>query len=221
VCTPGFTPACGYKEPSYLQRDDNVDETGGLSSIIALRLSLDEVDPVKGDGPGAIWTPGFTPGYSQSAPHLQPTGTCAAQPENEVGEPQAINLDDAGVFLGSPTSAVARSKEGAIGCFVQNTFIHAAPPPLTPLPGALRRSMSLPSHSRKCQNEDQVLENPTILPSFPRVTQSLTLTTSPQTYTPYYPPSYVPDVPQCILRLADLLDEPPGAAFYGYPTLGR
>jgi len=46
-------------------------------------------------------------------------------------------------FVLSPSTL---SKNGSVGSMVQNTFIHAAEAPVTPLPGAAKRSRSLPKN---------------------------------------------------------------------------
>jgi len=46
-------------------------------------------------------------------------------------------------FVLSPSTL---SKNGSVGSMVQNTFIHAAAAPVTPLPGAAKRSRSLPKN---------------------------------------------------------------------------
>jgi len=68
---------------------------------------------------------------------------------------ELLCLDEA-MFLNEPAEAPksqyfvlspsALSKEGRVGSMVQNTFIHAAEAPVTPLLGAMKRSRSLPKN---------------------------------------------------------------------------
>jgi hypothetical protein len=130
-------------------------------------------------------------------------------------EAALVDAPQSQYFILSPS---ALTKEGRVGSMVQNTFIHAAEAPVTPLLGAMKRSRSLPKNlgSEKSQWEvschalsfmpEPVADTATgiqdglalIVPASPVVPNSPAfpspaLTSSPQCWTPQksmlYPPT--------------------------------
>lgn len=143
-------------------RDDSVDSLpiAGLSTTeSSAQPALPFADPLKvwlSDGREMLdFSPksccGRTPVARDSRP-LQ----CIQQ----LHQDETTRMEDTGVFLVSPTklskdfllSPTQLSKEGFIGRQVQNTFIHAAPAPPTPLAGAMVRSRSMPKDSGSVRN---------------------------------------------------------------------
>lgn len=68
----------------------------------------------------------------------------------------------------STFTSIVANNSSASGCVVHNSFIHIAPVPLTPIPGARRRAKSLPTNR-------SVLDRPPCAPSFTQPTERLSV----------------------------------------------